>query len=64
MKKYLAVIALGTLIAPAVGATIYGALLGNPFIIFAPVVLAVPISLKLYRSSYLESSAACYTQEA
>ena len=41
MKRYLTAIALGIAIGPALGATIYGALMGNPFIIFYPIVLAV-----------------------
>ena len=41
MKRYLIAVAIGTLIAPPLGATIYGSLMGNPFIIIYPMVLLV-----------------------
>ena len=41
MKRYLIAVVLGTLIAPPLGATIYGSLMGNPFIIIYPIVLLV-----------------------
>jgi hypothetical protein len=41
MKRYLIAITLGTLIGPPIGATIYGSLMGNPFIIIYPIVLLV-----------------------